>query len=127
MLSIPVFVQADPRQGGGAIDLDREYGGADLRWRWATELGDRPFSLVAGLEYGVSDERRRGYETFIGERLGVYGALRRDADNRLSARDASVQADWQPATPSRINLGVRPSERRCPPARRANHPHHTHQ
>src|SRR3546814_7198505 len=58
MLSIPVFVQADPRQGGGAIDLDREYGGADLRWRWATELGDRPFSLVAGLEYGVSEDRK---------------------------------------------------------------------
>src|SRR3546814_14411980 len=61
MLSIPVFVQADPRQGGGAIDLDREYGGADLRWRWATELGDRPFSLVAGLE-SRSAERRVGKE-----------------------------------------------------------------
>lgn len=110
MLSIPVFVQADPRQGGGAIDLDREYGGADLRWRWTTELAGRPFSLVAGAEYGVSDERRRGYENFAGDRLGVYGALRRDEDNRVSARDAYVQADWQPADRWRINLGVRHSE-----------------
>src|SRR3546814_16613401 len=92
MLSIPVFVQADPRQGGGAIDLDREYGGADLRWRWATELSDRPFSLVAGLEYGVSDERRRGYENFIGQRLGVYGALRLAEDNGVSAPAAYVHA-----------------------------------
>src|SRR3546814_9709121 len=66
--------------------------------------------LVAGLEYGVSDERRRGYENFIGERLGVYGALRRDEDNRVSARDAYVQADWQPADRWRVNLGVRHSE-----------------
>ena len=110
MLSIPVFVQADPRQGGGAIDLDREYGGADLRWRWTTQLADRPFSLVAGVEYGVSDERRRGYENFAGDRLGVYGALRRDEDNRVSARDAYVQADWQPAERWRLNLGVRHSE-----------------
>ncbi|HZW17192.1 MAG TPA: TonB-dependent receptor [Luteimonas sp.] len=109
MLSIPVFVQADPRQGGGAIALDREYGGADLRWRWTTQLLGRPFSLVAGAEYGVSDERRRGYENFIGDRHGVFGALRRDEDNRVSGRDAYAQADWQPAGRWRINLGVRHS------------------
>ena len=34
MLSIPVFVQANPLQGGGAISLDRAYHGADIRWRW---------------------------------------------------------------------------------------------
>src|SRR5690606_35099145 len=110
MLSIPVFVQADPRQGGGAIDLEREYGGADLRWRWTTGPAARPFSLVAGVEYGVSEERRRGYENFIGDRLGVHGALRRDEDNRVSGRDAYVQADWQPADRWRLNLGVRHSE-----------------
>ena len=109
MLSIPVFVQADPRQGGGAIDLDRAYGGADLRWRWDGELAGRPFSLVAGAEYGVSDERRRGYENFIGDRLGVFGALRRDEDNRVDSRDAYVQADWAPAERWRVNLGVRHS------------------
>jgi len=109
VLSIPVAVQADPRQGGGAIDLDREYGGADLRWRWQGELAGRPFSLVAGAEYGVSDERRRGYENFIGDRLGVFGALRRDEDNRVDSRDAYVQADWSPAGRWRVNLGVRHS------------------
>jgi iron complex outermembrane receptor protein len=110
MLSIPAFVQADPRQGGGAIDLDRHYGGADLRWRWSTQLLDRPFSLVTGAEYSVSDERRRGYENFVGDRLGVIGALRRDEDNRVSGRDAYVQADWQPGERWRINLGVRHSQ-----------------
>ena len=110
MLSIPVFVQADPLQGGGAIDLDRRYGGADLRWRWSTQMLGRPFSLVAGVEYNVSDEHRRGYENFIGDRLGVVGALRRDEDNRVSGRDGYMQADWQPGDRWRINLGLRHSQ-----------------
>lgn len=110
MLSIPTFVQADPLQGGGAIDLDRQYGGVDLRWRWSAQVLDRPFSLVAGIEYSTSDERRRGYENFVGERLGVVGALRRDEENRVSGRDVYAQADWQPGDRWRINLGVRHSE-----------------
>ena len=110
MLSIPVFVQADPLQGGGAIDLDRHYDGADLRWRWSANAWGRPFSLTTGVEYAVSDERRRGYENFAGDRLGVYGALRRDEDNRVTGRDAYVQAGWQPADRWRINLGARHSQ-----------------
>src|SRR3546814_11190229 len=73
-------------------------------------MGERPFSLVAGVEVGVSDERRRGHENFIGERLGVYGALRRDEDNRVSARDAHAPADWQPADRWPLHLGVPHSE-----------------
>jgi iron complex outermembrane receptor protein len=110
MLSIPVFVQADPLQGGGAIDLDRRYGGADLRWRWGTQVLGRPFTLVAGVEYSESDERRRGYENFVGAQLGVVGALRRDEGNRVSGRDAYLQADWQPGDRWRINLGLRHSQ-----------------
>jgi iron complex outermembrane receptor protein len=110
MLSIPVFVQADPLQGGGAIDLDRHYGGADLRWRWSADAWGRPFSLTTGVEYAVSDERRRGYENFAGDRLGVFGALRRDEGNRVTGRDAYVQADWQPTDRWRINLGARRSQ-----------------
>jgi iron complex outermembrane receptor protein len=109
MQSIPLSVQADPRQGGGAIALERDYGGVDLRWRWTTQALGRPFSLVAGVEYGVSDERRRGYENFAGDALGVFGALRRDEDDRVSAHDAYLQADWQPADRWRINIGARRS------------------
>lgn len=110
MLSIPEFVQADPRQGGGAIALDRDYGGVDLRWRWTTRWLGRAFSLVAGAEYGSADERRRGYENFVGDRRGVFGALRRDEDDRVTARDGYVQASWQPADRWRVDLGVRHSQ-----------------
>jgi iron complex outermembrane recepter protein len=110
MLSVPVAVQADPLQGGGAIDLDRSYRGADLRWRWSASPWGRPFSLTSGVEYAVSDERRRGYENFAGDDLGVFGALRRDEGNRVSGRDVYLQADWQPADRWRINAGARRSQ-----------------
>ncbi|MGV8931240.1 MAG: TonB-dependent receptor family protein [Luteimonas sp.] len=110
MLSVPVFVQQrNPLHGGGAIGLDRDYSGVDARWRWSTTLWQRPLSLTSGVEYQVSSERRRGYENFIGDRLGVYGALRRDEDNRVSGRDAYVQADWQPTDRWRVNVGARRS------------------
>src|SRR5690606_15843210 len=57
ILSIPVFVQAAPTQGGGAIDLERGYHGVDARWRWSPS---EPWALTVGTEWQVSDERRRG-------------------------------------------------------------------
>ena len=110
MLSIPVFVQEDPLQGGGAIDLDRNYYGADLRLHWSSLFLGRPFSLVSGFNHEVSDERRRGYENFIGADLGVAGALRRDEDNRVTGNAVYLQADWEPSARWRVNAGVRHSE-----------------
>lgn len=110
ILSVPVAVQQDnPLQGGGAIGLDRDYRGVDARWRWSTELRGTPFSLTSGLDYEVSDEHRRGFENFAGDRLGVYGALRRDERNRVTGRDAYAQADWMPDDRWRLNIGVRRS------------------
>jgi iron complex outermembrane receptor protein len=110
MLSVPVAAQANPLNGGGAIDLARTYRGGDLRWRWAGELARRPFSLAVGLDLQRSDERRRGFENFIGTQLGVFGALRRDEDNVVDSRDVYLQADWEPADRWRLNLGARRSK-----------------
>ncbi|WP_152620121.1 TonB-dependent receptor [Lysobacter sp. A03] len=111
MLSVPVIVQRkNPMHGGGAIDLDRDYSGADLRWQWTSTLLERPFSLTTGLEYQVSEERRLGFENFIGDRIGVLGKLRRDQDDRVTARDLYVQGEWAPAERWRINLGARRSQ-----------------
>lgn len=109
MLSVPVSAQAAPTSGGGAIDLAREYGGADVRWTVDGELGGRPAALTFGAQYETSSERRRGFENFVGERLGVVGRLRRDEDNRVAARDLYAQLDWQPHARWRVNLGARRS------------------
>ena len=108
-LSVPVAAQASPRSGGGVIDLDRGYGGVDVRWRRAGTLLARPFTLTAGLEYQHSGERRRGYGNFIGEQLGVRGALRRDERNDVRSFDQYLQADWGIAERWRLDFGVRRS------------------
>ena len=109
MLAVPVAAQAAPTSGGGAIDLDRDYGGIDLRWRWSTQWRARPFTLVAGVQQDASDEARRGYENFVGDILGVRGALRRDERDRVTGDDQYLQASWQPADRWRIDIGARHS------------------
>lgn len=109
VLPIPVAVQDSPLQDGGVIDLERDYYGVDARWRWSSELLERPFSLTTGVDYEVADDRRRGYENFAGDMLGVVGALRRDEHNRVSSHDVYAQAIWQPAASWRINVGARHS------------------
>jgi iron complex outermembrane receptor protein len=111
MLSVPVFVQqSNPLHNGGAIDLDRDYYGIDGRWRWSADLAGGPFSLTAGFDHEVSDEHRLGFENFIGDDIGVVGALRRDEVNQVTGSDAFLQADWAPADRWRIDLGVRRSQ-----------------
>ena len=109
MLSVPVAAQGNALSGGGALDLARDYRGVDLRWQFAGTLAQRPYTLTAGVETQAADERRRGFENFIGSQLGVVGRLRRDEDNRVTSRDAYLQADWEPAARWRLNLGLRRS------------------
>ncbi len=106
MLSVPVAAQRNALNGGGAIDLDRDYAGADARWRWSTKT----MSLIAGLQYEVADEHRRGFENFLGDELGVRGVLRRDEDNRVRGQDVYAQVDWSPTARWRLNAGVRHSD-----------------
>ena len=111
MLSVPVAVQrASARQNGGAIALDRTYAGVDSRVRWSGQLVGTPFALTAGIDIEAANERRRGFENFIGQRLGVFGALRRDEDNRVRSSDVYVQSEWTPAPRWRIDAGVRHSQ-----------------
>ena len=110
MLSVPVAAQTGSAlNGGGAIDLDRNYHGVDVRWRWSASLADQPVSLTMGMEYEVSDEQRQGFENFVGSTRGVVGKLRRDENNRVSGRALYAQADWQPTERWRVNVGLRNS------------------
>jgi len=71
--AIPLAPQASPRHGGGVVDFDRLYSGAEGRVRWAwTDVG-----MVVGAAVDSQRDARRGYENFIGSSLGVTGALRR--------------------------------------------------
>src|SRR5690606_16918764 len=74
-LGIPVAAQTPPGHAGGVVDLQRRYGGADIRWTSEWDLAGRPLSLSTGLAYDLVSEDREGFENFIddpqGRRLGV--------------------------------------------------------
>jgi iron complex outermembrane recepter protein len=108
--SIPTGTQGNPLNPGGVIVLGRDYGGADLRWTLKTELLDAPFTLVTGLAYDKLREHRQGFQNFIGSRLGVQGALRRDESNDVSNTDEYLQAAWQITPRWSVNAGLRHSD-----------------
>lgn len=109
MLSVPVAAQAAPGSGGGVVDLARDYSGADLRWRGDARLAGRVASLTIGVEDQRSNEHRLGYENFIGARLGVVGALRRDQRDAVASHDAYAEARWLFVPRWTATIGVRRS------------------
>lgn len=102
-------IQNNPLHPGGVIGLERNYGGADLRWTHRTRMAQRPLEIVGGLAYDAMNEERRGWQNFQGTTLGVQGALRREEDNRVTSLDPYLQATWQPAARWTVNAGVRHS------------------
>lgn len=103
--SIPAATQGNALHPGGVIALERDYEGADVRWRWKSATA----SVVAGLAADELREHRVGNQNFIGTTLGVQGALRRDETNRVSNADPYLQAQWQPTPAWLLSAGVRRS------------------
>lgn len=108
-LALPIAAQANPLNSGGVIDLDNDYGGADLRWSWTGELAGQPFELSAGANVDRQRQHRRGYENFVGTTLGVRGALRRNERNQVGNADQYAQAWWQLAPRWSLLVGARHS------------------
>ena len=107
--SIPKASQTSPLNAGGVIDLGRDYRGIDLRWTLKAALLGGPFTLVGGVAYDALDEQRKGYQNFVGNTLGVLGALRRDERNKVSNIDEYLQIEWRFAPRWTINAGLRHS------------------
>ena len=105
--SIPPGAQG-LRHSGGVIDFDRDFYGADVNWTHVSELAGGKLSTTFGLEYGRSEDDRRGYKNFIGTQLGVKGALSRDEQDVVSNLDPYLQAEWQ-AGEWMLSAGVRRS------------------
>ena len=104
--SIPPAAQGAAGASGGVIDLDRNYGGMNARWRLVREWQGGQLDVSAGLAGDRQNDLRRGYENFIGPTLGVRGALRRDETNRATTLDPYARASWQTAAWT-IEGGVR--------------------
>jgi len=109
-LAIPVGAQAAPTSSGGVVDLDRNFGGGDVRWAWQSDLGGRPFSWVVGASYDRQNELRRGYDNYVGTTLGVQGDLRRNENDISYDMDEYMQASWEFAPRWSLMVGVRHSD-----------------
>src|ERR1700734_1981007 len=66
-----------------------------------------PLLLVAGVNYDDLAEARKGYLNYIGQELGVEGALRRDEANNVYDFDQYLQAQWDQTPRWRMIAGVR--------------------
>ncbi|MFN0159702.1 MAG: TonB-dependent receptor family protein [Burkholderiales bacterium] len=108
-LAIEPGPQAAATHSGGVVDLERGYGGVDVRWVRQGFLAEGAYTITAGLNFDAMDERRRGFQNFVGATLGVQGALKRDEDNRVTVFDRFVQGEWQFASRWRAAGGVRHS------------------
>jgi iron complex outermembrane receptor protein len=109
MLAVPAMAQLAPSSGGGVVDLARTYAGADLRWQFDGEVFGRALGLTVGVEGQRSSEHRLGYENFIGDTLGVVGALRRDQRDSVDNRDAYAELRWAFAPRWAVTAGLRHS------------------
>ena len=108
--AIPVAAQQSPLSPGGVIALARDYHGVDLRWTGRfreAPLGE--LTLVAGVAYDWLNEKRFGYQNFIGPTLGVQGAQRRNETNDVNDADVYVQGSWKVAPDWTVDLGARRS------------------
>ena len=108
--SIPVGVQQSPLSAGGVVALDTDYGGLDARWARSGQLAGRDYEFVLGVNADGQRQRRRGYENFVGDTLGVTGALRRNEDDNVDSVDEYAQWYWHFAESWSLLLGVRHDE-----------------
>lgn len=104
--SIPPSAQVAAGAAGGVIDLNRNYGGLNARWRLDRRYDSGRLTASAGLAWDRQDEERRGFENFTGATPGVMGRLRRDEANRADALDPYAQAEWD-TTAWTFTAGVR--------------------
>jgi iron complex outermembrane recepter protein len=104
--SIPVATQTAATQPGGVIAFSRAYWGTDVKLAMQQNWGN----VVVGAQFDTLDEERKGYENFIGTRLGVTGNLRRDEDNNVQNRDLYLQSQFVITPRLKLTAGVRRSD-----------------
>ena len=93
--SIPKAFQTPETHAGGIIDFERSFHGLGLRWITQREVGPGKLTVTAGVDHDRAEDDRQGYQNFIGNTLGVKGALRRDEINTVTSTDPYIQAAWQ--------------------------------
>ena len=106
-LAIAAGTQAAPRHGGGVIDFERDFHGAELKARLAAGGVDAQIGIAVDRQ----TDDRQGYLNYTGTQAapvyGQLGALRRDELNEASSRDVFAQGEWAASPGWVVSAGVR--------------------
>lgn len=105
--SIPKATQLRAGYPGGVISLARHYQGIDTRWTHRDALFTLPVTFTGGLDYETMTEKRKGYQNFTANELGVQGDMRRNERNLMWNLDPYLQTAWQLTDKLSLDAGVR--------------------
>ncbi len=83
------------KHSGGVIEFDRDFSGFSGRWTGKHDVAGGKLTTSLGFDFEQSTDDRQGYENFVGNLLGVKGALRRNEKDKVASFDQYAQAEWQ--------------------------------
>lgn len=89
---------------GRVAAIDREFGGAELKWTRRATLGGRPFDLVAGVNYDAMEDVRTQFNAADG--VLIPGATRNELQ-KVHNVDEFVQASLEPGADWLLVAGLR--------------------
>ncbi len=107
--AIPKANEGAATNPGGVIALVHGYYGVDAHLTDQRRVAGTPLQITAGVSYDDLTEGRRGYLNFVGNELGIEGALRKDQTNTVYDLDEYLQLQWDPGPRWRFVAGVRNS------------------
>jgi iron complex outermembrane recepter protein len=107
--AIPKANEGAATNPGGVIALVHGYYGVDVHLTDQRRVAGTPLQITAGVSYDDLTEGRRGYLNFVGNELGIEGALRKDQTNTVYDLDEYLQLQWDPGQRWRLVAGVRNS------------------
>lgn len=102
-LAVPLDSQAAPTSSGGVSVLDRQFGGAGIRWTRRQDLAQGPLTFNVGADYDRASEDRLGFVN----NLGVRGDLKRDETNEVDSVGAYAQVEWRFLPRWSVSAGAR--------------------
>lgn len=120
--SVPIGAQIAASSGGGVQQIDRAFGGIDLRWTHTGSIAEKPYNFTIGTNVDRMSDERKGFENYIRTSgastlctnafvtCGVKGNLRRDEMNRLRSFDQYAQGSIDLDPRWNLSVGVRHSK-----------------
>lgn len=118
------FPSSSSLTSGGVAQIDRDFGGMDLRYTHKGEFVGGPYNFSLGTNFDTMDDHRTGYDNFVpvpgtlatnitcgsGIICGVKGTLRRDENDTAWNFDQYAQAEWSLQPRWSLTAGIRHSD-----------------